>query len=430
MTERAAILVVEDDAPTRTFLADNLTADGYELLVAACSRDGAAHARAAPGRPRRRRRRAARRLRARAAPAGPRRRRPGSRVDPRLPLLVVSGRAGESDRVRSFERGADDFVAKPFAYGELRLRIAAVLRRARERRRGGPPAGRRAGARPARARGALRGARVGLSAKEFALLRALATEPTRVFTKAELLRDVWGFRALGATRTWTAMRAGCGRSSRRHGDRYVINVWGVGYRLLDGDVDEEAAAATAAALGERRDAHCAPCGRWTAAARAAADRRSPSRLAWRSRSRSPRLARVAGAASRSSPRRRTSSAAPLGAALLGLHGVARPRGRAAVAAVELELRRAALALEDLEAARRGRRGRPAGAVDLGALLAGAVEGLAPARARPRPPSCCSTPARGALPRPRRPAPARPGRRATSWRNALEHGAARSGCGST
>ena len=57
-----------------------------------------------------------------------------SRIDPLLPLVVLSGRAGELDRVRGFERGADDFVAKPFSYGELRLRIAAVLRRTRERR--------------------------------------------------------------------------------------------------------------------------------------------------------------------------------------------------------------------------------------------------------------------------------------------------------
>ena len=46
------------------------------------------------------------------------------------------------------------------------------------------------------------------------------------------------------------MRAACGRSSALRGDRYVINVWGVGYRLVDGDVDDATAAATAAALGE------------------------------------------------------------------------------------------------------------------------------------------------------------------------------------
>ena len=77
----------------------------------------------------------------------------------------------------------------------------------------------------------LRGARVALSQKEFALLRALAAEPTRVFTKAELLRDVWGFRALGATRTLDTHACRLRQKLGVHGDRFVVNVWGVGYRL-------------------------------------------------------------------------------------------------------------------------------------------------------------------------------------------------------
>ena len=86
--------------------------------------------------------------------------------------------------MKVFQRGCDDFLAKPFSYGELRLRLAALLRRARER----PLEGRlRVGeleidpvAREVR----LRGVRVTVSQKEFALLRQLAAEPTRVFTKA------------------------------------------------------------------------------------------------------------------------------------------------------------------------------------------------------------------------------------------------------
>ena len=61
--------------------------------------------------------------------------------------------------------------------------------------------------------------------------------PTRVFTKEELLRDVWGFRAMGATRTLDShacrLRAKLGAA----GDRFVVNVWGVGYRLVDGPVE-------------------------------------------------------------------------------------------------------------------------------------------------------------------------------------------------
>jgi DNA-binding response OmpR family regulator len=250
MTDSPCLLIVEDDEPTRTFLADNLTADGYELLVAGGVRD------------------ALRRLEhhrvdlavidvglpdgsgldlvaaVRAASEA------GSRLDARLPLIVLSGRASETDRVRAFERGADDFVPKPFAYGELRLRVAALLRRASERRGGGRM---RVGALaidPASREVRLHGAPVPLSQKEFALLRALAVEPTRVYTKDELLRDVWGFRATGATRTLDSHACRLRQKLGAAGDRFVVNVWGVGYRLVDGAVPEHALAATSAALGE------------------------------------------------------------------------------------------------------------------------------------------------------------------------------------
>jgi DNA-binding response OmpR family regulator len=249
MTDPTTVLVVEDDLPTRTFLADNLTADGFEVLVAGSLRD------------------ALRTLDLHrvdavvvdvALPDGSglellRRVRdedgPGTRLDARLPLLVLSGHAGETDRVRALERGCDDFLAKPFAYTELRLRIAALLRRARER----PALGRlRVGTLeldPVAREVRVSGARVTLSAKEFTLLRTLAAEPTRVFTKAELLRDVWGFRASGATRTLDSHACRLRQKLGRSGDRFVVNVWGIGYRLIDGPVDEAAAQATAAELG-------------------------------------------------------------------------------------------------------------------------------------------------------------------------------------
>ncbi len=73
-----------------------------------------------------------------------------------------------------------------------------------------------------------------LAGKEFALLCKLAGDPRRVFTKDELLRDVWGFRGHCRTRTLDShvsrLRSKLVRGS---GDRYVVNVWGVGYRLLD-----------------------------------------------------------------------------------------------------------------------------------------------------------------------------------------------------
>ena len=108
----ATILLVEDDAPTRTFLADNLTADGYELLVADCARDGLRLletkfpdvALVDLGLPDGSGLDIVRRVRASDGVA--------SRIDPAVPLVVVSGRGGELDRLRGFDCGCDDYVCK------------------------------------------------------------------------------------------------------------------------------------------------------------------------------------------------------------------------------------------------------------------------------------------------------------------------------
>jgi DNA-binding response OmpR family regulator len=236
MTETAAaptVLVVEDDESTRTFLADNLTADGYELLVADCAADALrALEEGRPdlavidlGLPDTPGLEVVRRVRAADGVA--------SRIDPELPLIVLSGRAEPLDRVRGFDNGADDYLCKPFVYAELLGRVRSLLRRSGGRRALGrvrvgdleidPPA------RVAR----LRGAPLELSQKEFALVRLLASEPTRVFTKQELLRTIWGHRSLGTTRTLDSHACRLRQKLGAHGDRYVVNVWGVGYRLTD-----------------------------------------------------------------------------------------------------------------------------------------------------------------------------------------------------
>jgi DNA-binding response OmpR family regulator len=236
------LLLVEDDPVLRTFLADNLSADGYDLAVAETVQDALRELEykrpdlaivdlALPD---------ASGLeligRVRAADGV------ASRLDPALPLVVLSGRAGELDRVRAFERGVDDFVAKPFSYGELRLRLAAVLRRTRERRGQGRLQVGDLRLDPASRDVRLRGRRIDLSQKEFALLRALLVDPTRVWTKEELLRDVWGFRSLGTTRTLDSHACRLRNKLGAEGDRFVVNVWGVGYRLVDGPVVDEVAA--------------------------------------------------------------------------------------------------------------------------------------------------------------------------------------------
>ena len=234
--DAATILVVEDDDATRTFLADNLTADGYDLLVAGCVRDGLRLletrfpdvALVDVGLPDASGYELVRRVREADGVA--------SRIDPSTPLMLITGRDGELDRVRGFERGADDYVCKPFSYPELRGRVAALLRRADGRRGSGRLRAGELEVDPSSRIVRLRGTPVSLSQKEFALLRTLAVEPTRVFTKEELLRDIWGFRHMGTTRTLDSHACRLRQKLAVHGARYVVNVWGVGYRLLDGPV--------------------------------------------------------------------------------------------------------------------------------------------------------------------------------------------------
>lgn len=235
------ILLVEDDELLRTFLADNLTADGFDVLLADGVRD------------------ALRLLEYKspdvcvvdlALPDGSGldvlravRGSDGvsSRIDPELPLLVLSGRAGENDRIRALERGGDDFVAKPFSYTELLLRLRALLRRASRLAGGGVVRVGELTIDPVSRQVSVAGARVELSAKEYDLLRALASEPSRVFTKEELLRSVWGFRALGTTRTLDSHACRLRSKLSASGERFVVNVWGVGYRLIDAAAPARAA---------------------------------------------------------------------------------------------------------------------------------------------------------------------------------------------
>ncbi len=181
--DAATILLVEDDATTRTFLADNLAADGYDVVVADCAREGVRLLeRKFPdlalvdlGLPDASGFEVLRRVREADGIA--------SRVDPRTPVVLLSGRTAELDRVRGFERGADDYVCKPFSYAELRGRVAAVLRRSQARARTGRLRVGDLALDPSSREVTLRGTRLDLSQKEFALLRVLAGEPTRVFTK-------------------------------------------------------------------------------------------------------------------------------------------------------------------------------------------------------------------------------------------------------
>jgi DNA-binding response OmpR family regulator len=152
----------------------------------------------------------------------------------RAPVIVLGPTEADAvDRVHAFRRGCDDYLPCPFDYQELVERIRAVLRRVRPRVPELLVAG------PVRIDRRTRDVRVGahrvlLSQKEYELLLTLAREPERVFTKAELLKDVWDYRATARTRTLDSHASRLRRKLREHdpGLPLVENVWGVGYRLL------------------------------------------------------------------------------------------------------------------------------------------------------------------------------------------------------
>ena len=228
------MVVCEDDAPTLELLCDHLEADRFRALPAPSASDALrlCHYKQpdlllldlrlpdAPGLD------VLREIRASEGATG--------RYDPALPVIVLSGRGTQTDRVRGLRRGRRRLrrQAVPLCRSST-ARIRAVLRR-RDPRRDGP---RRVGELfidPSRREVRVGDRPVRLANKEFSLLRALAADPTRVFTKEELLRDVWGFRSMGRTRTLDSHASRLRRKLDPEDGRYVINCWGVGYRLIDG----------------------------------------------------------------------------------------------------------------------------------------------------------------------------------------------------
>jgi DNA-binding response OmpR family regulator len=233
MTAAARILVVDDEESIRTLLAFPLRRDGHEVVTAADGVEALEQFdRTKPDLvlldvmlPGVDGFEVCRRLRERSA----------------VPIIMLSARGEEADRVTGLESGADDYVTKPFSVRELRSRVRAALRRA------ALPAA-VAGETPAievgelvidpdRRRVTVRGAEVDLTHLEFELLTTLAYAPGRVFTRDMLLERAWGGSAYRERRTVDVhvlhLREKIEEDPKD--PKYVITVRGLGYRFRDTD---------------------------------------------------------------------------------------------------------------------------------------------------------------------------------------------------
>jgi DNA-binding response OmpR family regulator len=221
----SAVLVADPESETREYLGRQLRDDGFDVLDASRRSEALE---------------LAERIRPDLVLLGEldlcqrlRRGEPGRNWDRNVPVILLAPSSDPVERVRALDRGADDVMGRPFAYEELLARIRALLRRSTTSTAEVLIAGELVVDRRTR-RVSVRETLVTLSAKEFELLAWLTAEPYRVFTKEELLREVWGFRALGRTRTLESHASRLRKKLRVDGeDRYVVNVWGVGYRLLE-----------------------------------------------------------------------------------------------------------------------------------------------------------------------------------------------------
>ena len=158
-----------------------------------------------------------------------------------MPVVILTARGEEVDKVRGFRTGADDYVTKPFGVMELLVRIQAILRR------GAPRVATKVAAREAedvRRVGPIEvdvtdrtvrrdGAEVPLTPKAFDLLLALIDKGGRVASRHDLLRDVWGYAESVTTRTVDAHIAELRRKLEPDpaNPNHIITVWKVGYRL-------------------------------------------------------------------------------------------------------------------------------------------------------------------------------------------------------
>jgi len=231
MTTTTRILVVEDDVPILRGLTDNLRFEGYEVLPVRSGDEG---------------------LRVileedpdlvildimLPALSGFDVCRRARKLGKTMPILMLTARAQEVDRVMGLDLGADDYVTKPFSIPELLARVRALLRRANP----GTPLPERIAFDDVRVEfdryeATKGGEKVRLSPKEFGVLRMLAAREGDVVSRTELLHDVWGYEHFPTTRTVDNHLASL--RSKLEADpanpRHLLTVHGVGYKFVGGE---------------------------------------------------------------------------------------------------------------------------------------------------------------------------------------------------
>jgi DNA-binding response OmpR family regulator len=162
------------------------------------------------------------------------------RKESQIPIIMLTARGEETDRIVGLELGADDYIVKPFSPQELVARVKAVLRRARAAPVHVPSGLIRYGellTNPESREVLVRGRNVELTAKEFDLLYFLASHPNQVFTREQLLDQVWDYAYVGDLSTVTVhirrLRAKIEADPFR--PRYIKTLWGVGYKFDGGE---------------------------------------------------------------------------------------------------------------------------------------------------------------------------------------------------
>ena len=159
------------------------------------------------------------------------------RVDSDVPILMLTAKGEELDRVVGLEMGADDYLTKPFSMRELLARVRALLRRSRSKAAAGDASRITAGPLELDRRGRTvtrEGLEIALKPKEFDLLFYLASNMGQVFTREQLLQHVWGYEFFGGSRTVDVhMRWLRQKLERVPGQpRFLMTVRGVGYKFI------------------------------------------------------------------------------------------------------------------------------------------------------------------------------------------------------